>query len=83
MLAAAQRDADRRLVLVGQAASVSAVRAGSEPAWVIAPRRVCSPLEYSEGTRPVKPMNARAEGNRRQSTTSAARVSPFSSAIPR
>jgi hypothetical protein len=43
---------------------------------VIEPRRVRSPLEYSAGTSPVKPMNPRADGNRRQSTTSAASVSP-------
>jgi hypothetical protein len=40
---------------------------------VIEPRRVRSPLEYSAGTSPVKPMNARAEPSRRQSTTLADR----------
>ena len=47
------------------------------------PRRVRDPLEYSLQVSPVNPMNARAEANRRQSITSAARVSPVSSAIPR
>src|SRR5215472_3240812 len=66
-----------------QAASIRAVRAGSDPALVIEPRRVRSPLEYSAGTSPVNPMNARGDGKRRQSTTSAARTRLVSSAMPR
>ena len=61
----------------------SARRGPARPALVIAPRRVRAPLEYSEGVRPVNPMNAGAEANRRKSATSAARVSAVSSAIPR
>jgi hypothetical protein len=53
------------------------------PALVIEPRLVRAPLEYSLGTSPANPMNARALGNRRQATTSAASVSAVSSAIPR
>ena len=41
------------------------------------------PAESSEGTSPVKPMNIPAVGNRRQSHTSDAKVSPPSSVIPR
>ena len=47
------------------------------------PRRAVSPLECPDGHSPVNPVNARATGNRRQSTTSAARVSAVSSAMPR
>jgi hypothetical protein len=64
-------------------ASIRAVRTACGPALVMCPRRVRDPLEYSVGISPAKPMNARAEANRRQFTTSAARVSPVSCAIPR
>jgi hypothetical protein len=47
------------------------------------PRRVVVPLEYSEGTRPQKPANAAARGNRRQSPTSLANVSAPSRVMPR
>jgi hypothetical protein len=47
------------------------------------PRRVEPPLEYSEGTRPQKPPNAAALGNRRQSQTSLASVSAPSWVMPR
>jgi hypothetical protein len=50
---------------------------------VIEPRRVLSPLEYSPGTRPVKPMKALADGDRCQPATSAARARPCNSAMPR
>ena len=42
---------------------------------VIAPLRVRSPLEYSEGTSPQNPMSDVALGKRRQSQTSADKVS--------
>ena len=53
------------------------------PAWVMPPRRVRSPLESSDGTRPVNPMNMPAVGKRRQSHTSDAKVSAPRWVIPR
>ena len=50
---------------------------------VMWPRHVEVPLEYSEGTRPQKPVNPAALGNRRQSHTSLARVNAPSRVTPR
>jgi hypothetical protein len=47
------------------------------------PRHVDVPLEYSEGTRPQKPVNAAARPNRRQSPTSLASVNVPSRVMPR
>jgi hypothetical protein len=47
------------------------------------PRRVVVPLEYSLGTSPQNPMKALARGNRRQSPTSLAKVSPPRRVTPR
>ena len=47
------------------------------------PRHVDVPLEYSEGTRPQKPENAAALGNRRQSQTSLASVNAPGRVTPR
>ncbi len=74
---------DRRPVPVGPRHLDQGGRTPSGPALVMWPRRVRDPLEYSVGISPAKPMNARAEANRRQSTTSAASVRPVSWAIPR
>jgi hypothetical protein len=82
-LAAAQGDADRGLEPVRPRGPGQGGAGRPGPVLVTGPRRTRSPLEYSAGTSPVKPMNARAEGNRRQPATSAARVRPVSSAIPR
>ena len=41
------------------------LRTSCGPALVMPPRRVRAPDEYSEGVRPVKPINAGAEPNRR------------------
>ena len=83
LLAVAQVGPDRGPVLVGQADSTSWVRRCSLPHLVMWPRRVELPLEYSEGTRPQKPLNAAARPNRRQSQTSLARVSAPSWVMPR
>ena len=82
-LPAPERGPDRGPVQAGPGRLDQRTRTSCGPALVIAPRRVRAPLEYSEGVRPVKPMNAGSEANRRKSATSAARVRPVSSAIPR
>ena len=58
-----------------QADSTSWDRRWALPALVMCPRRVDPPEEYSEGTRPTKPISDAARPNRRQSHTSACRVS--------
>ena len=83
LLAAAQADPDRGPVLVGPGRLDQLVRRCSLPHLVMWPRRVEPPLEYSEGTRPQKPLNAAARPNRRQSPTSLARVSAPSWVMPR
>ena len=82
-LPAAQGGPDRRGMLAGPGRLDQRGADRLQPALVMWPRRVRSPEEYSDGTSPVQDMNARAAGNRRQSTISAVRVSPPSSAMPR
>ena len=74
---------DRRAVLIGPGRLDELGTQMGVPALVIRPRLTLSPLEYSLGTRPQKPMRAVAFPERRQSHTSALSMSAPISVTPR
>jgi hypothetical protein len=83
VLAAGELGADGGRCFKAQAASINWARRCALPALVRRPRWVELPLEYSLGTSPQNPMNWFAVANRRQSATSAAKVSAPSRVMPR